>query len=52
MNKAEEDGLLHLIANRCGIAGWHGHMGDAFRDRPTYHFLIGASLSPSARLAR
>ena len=41
MNKAEEDGLLHLIANGCGIAGWHGHMGDAFRDHPTYHFLIG-----------
>jgi type 1 glutamine amidotransferase len=41
MTKAEEDGLLKLIANGCGIAGWHGHMGDAFRDRPTYHFLIG-----------
>jgi type 1 glutamine amidotransferase len=41
MTKTEEDGLLHLIANGCGIAGWHGHMGDAFRDRPTYHFLIG-----------
>ncbi len=41
MTKAEEDGLLQLVANGCGIAGWHGHMGDAFRDRPTYHFLIG-----------
>ncbi|MDH3302564.1 MAG: ThuA domain-containing protein [Acidimicrobiia bacterium] len=41
MTKAEEDGLLELIAAGCGIAGWHGHMGDAFRDRPTYHFLIG-----------
>lgn len=41
MNKEEEDGLLHLISHGCGIAGWHGHMGDAFRDRPTYHFLIG-----------
>ena len=41
MTKAEEDGLLALIADGCGIAGWHGHMGDAFRDRPTYHFLIG-----------
>jgi type 1 glutamine amidotransferase len=41
MVKEEEDGLLQLIANGCGIAGWHGHMGDAFRDRPTYHFLIG-----------
>jgi len=41
MTKLQEDGLLKLIAAGCGIAGWHGHMGDAFRDRPTYHFLIG-----------
>jgi type 1 glutamine amidotransferase len=41
MTKAEEDGLLKLVGEGCGIAGWHGHMGDAFRDRPTYHFLIG-----------
>lgn len=41
LTKAEEDGLLRLVADGCGIAGWHGHMGDAFRDRPTYHFLIG-----------
>lgn len=41
MTKPQEDGLLQLVANGCGIAGWHGHMGDAFRDRPTYHFLIG-----------
>lgn len=41
MTKTEEDGLRATIAGGCGIAGWHGHMGDAFRDRPTYHFLIG-----------
>ncbi|MBT5930868.1 MAG: ThuA domain-containing protein [Rhodobacteraceae bacterium] len=41
MIKPEEDGLLKLIGDGCGLAGWHGHMGDAFRDRPTYHFLIG-----------
>ena len=41
MNKEQEDGLLKLIGDGCGIAGWHGHMGDAFRDHPTYHFLIG-----------
>ncbi|MEE2774342.1 MAG: ThuA domain-containing protein [Pseudomonadota bacterium] len=41
MTKSEETGLINLIANGCGLAGWHGHMGDAFRDRPTYHFLIG-----------
>lgn len=41
MTKAQEDGLLKLVGEGCGLAGWHGHMGDAFRDRPTYHFLIG-----------
>lgn len=41
MTKEEEDGLLTLVGGGCGLAGWHGHMGDAFRDRPTYHFLIG-----------
>jgi len=38
MTKPQEDGLLKLIEDGCGLAG---HMGDAFRDRPTYHFLIG-----------
>jgi type 1 glutamine amidotransferase len=41
MNADEERGMLQLIANGCGIAGWHGHMGDALRDHPSYHFLIG-----------
>ncbi|MFT7474512.1 MAG: type 1 glutamine amidotransferase [Verrucomicrobiales bacterium] len=41
MNAAEERGMLELVGNGCGIAGWHGHMGDAFRDHPSYHFLIG-----------
>ena len=50
MTKSEEDGLLKLIAAGYGIGGWHGHMGDAFRDRPTYHFMIGGQFvahSPS-----
>ncbi|KAA9009391.1 ThuA domain-containing protein [Histidinibacterium aquaticum] len=41
MTKEQEDGLLELVGSGCGIAGWHGHMGDAFRDHPTYHFMIG-----------
>lgn len=45
MTKSQEDGLLALIAAGCGIGGWHGHMGDAFRDRPTYHFLIGGQFA-------
>jgi type 1 glutamine amidotransferase len=41
ITKAEEDGLYQLVSAGCGLAGWHGHMGDAFRDHPTYHFMIG-----------
>ena len=41
ISKTEEEGLLSAIEGGCGIAGWHGHMGDAFRDHPTYHFMIG-----------
>lgn len=41
MTKAQEDGLLRAVEAGTGLAGWHGHMADAFRDRPTYHFLIG-----------
>ena len=41
ITKLQEFGFIKLIANGCGLAGWHRHMGDAFRDRPIYHFLIG-----------
>lgn len=41
ITREEELGLIKLIGDGCGIAGWHGHMGDAFRDHPSYHFLIG-----------
>ena len=38
MTKLQEDGLIKLIANGCGLAGWHGHMGDAFRIDPPITF--------------
>ncbi len=41
ITREQEQGLLDAVAGGCGIAGWHGHMGDAFRDHPTYHFMIG-----------
>jgi len=37
----QEQGLLNAVRSGTGIAGWHGHMADAFRDRPNYHFLVG-----------
>jgi type 1 glutamine amidotransferase len=34
-------GLLTAIHNGAGFAGWHGGMGDAFRDSPEYQFMVG-----------
>jgi uncharacterized protein len=37
----QEQGLLGAVRNGVGIAGWHGGMGDAFRDSPEYQFMVG-----------
>jgi uncharacterized protein len=37
----QEAGLLGAVAAGTGIAGWHGGMADAFRDRPDYQFMVG-----------
>ena len=34
-------GLLTTVENGTGLAGWHGGMGDAFRNRPEYQFMVG-----------
>jgi type 1 glutamine amidotransferase len=34
-------GLLGAIHAGAGIAGWHGGMGDAFRDSTDYNFMVG-----------
>ena len=34
-------GLLDAIAAGTGIAGWHGGMGDSFRNSPEYQFMVG-----------
>ncbi len=34
-------GLYRAVRNGVGIAGWHGGLGDAFRDIPEYQFMIG-----------
>ena len=34
-------GLLDTIAAGTGVAGWHGGMGDAFRNSPEYQFMVG-----------
>jgi type 1 glutamine amidotransferase len=34
-------GLLDAIAGGVGVAGWHGCMGDSFRDAVEYQFMVG-----------
>lgn len=34
-------GLLKAVENGMGIAGWHGGVGDAFRNSPRYQYMIG-----------
>lgn len=39
--KEEEAGLLEAVKSGVGIAGWHGGMGDSFRNNPNYQFMVG-----------
>ena len=34
-------GLLKAVESGVGIAGWHGGMGDSFRNNTEYQFLVG-----------
>ena len=37
----QEKGLLDAIKRGVGIAGWHGGLGDAFRNNTEYQFMVG-----------
>ena len=37
----QANGLLEAIESGVGFAGWHGGMGDAFRDNVWYQFMVG-----------
>ena len=37
----QERGLLEAIKSGVGIAGWHGGMGDSFRNNTEYQFMVG-----------
>jgi len=37
----QEKGLLEAVRAGAGIAGWHGGMGDAFRNSPAYQWMTG-----------
>ncbi|MGD0113932.1 MAG: ThuA domain-containing protein [Armatimonadota bacterium] len=37
----QEAGLLGAIQSGVGVAGWHGGMGDSFRNNTEYQFMVG-----------
>ena len=41
ITREQEKGLLDAVKGGVGIAGWHGGMGDAFRDNIEYQFMVG-----------
>jgi type 1 glutamine amidotransferase len=41
ITREQEAGLLEAVKSGVGIAGWHGGMGDSFRDNVNYQFMVG-----------
>ncbi|MFN8207506.1 MAG: ThuA domain-containing protein [Bacteroidales bacterium] len=37
----QEKGLLDAVKSGVGIAGWHGGLGDSFRNNTEYQFMVG-----------
>ena len=37
----QERGLLEAVKAGAGLAGWHGGLGDAFRNNTEYQFMVG-----------
>ena len=41
ITREQEQGLLAAVKSGVGIAGWHGGMGDSFRDNVDYQWMVG-----------
>jgi type 1 glutamine amidotransferase len=41
ITKEQRQGLLEAVKSGMGIAGWHGGMGDSFREEVDYQFMVG-----------
>ena len=41
ITREQETGLLEAVKAGVGIAGWHGGMGDSFRNNINYQFMVG-----------
>lgn len=37
----QQKGLLETVRNGAGLAGWHGGLGDSFRQNTEYQFMVG-----------
>ena len=41
ISQQQLNGLLQAVEQGTGLAGWHGGIGDAFRNEPAYQFMVG-----------
>ena len=41
ITREQEQGLLAAVKSGVGVAGWHGTMGDSFRNNTEYQFMVG-----------
>ncbi len=41
ITREQEAGLLEAVKGGVGIAGWHGGLGDSFRNNVAYQFMVG-----------
>jgi len=41
ITREQERGLLEAVKGGAGIAGWHGGMGDSFRQNTEYQWMVG-----------
>jgi hypothetical protein len=41
IESAQEKALLDAVKNGVGLAGWHGGLGDSFRNNTEYQFMVG-----------
>lgn len=41
ISREQEQGLLKAVRSGIGCAGWHGGMGDSFRNNVDYQFMVG-----------
>jgi len=37
----QQNGLLNAVKSGIGVAGWHGGMGDSFRNNTEYQWMVG-----------